>query len=84
MDINFDEFFEDEGNLLGILWWLTQKSHQQIQQLDTVWFFATCLECELALLTLPGDVDMLNTKRNVQRNTTVRVNQERICKLPNT
>uniref|UniRef100_A0A915I742 Uncharacterized protein n=1 Tax=Romanomermis culicivorax TaxID=13658 RepID=A0A915I742_ROMCU len=29
MDINFDEFFEDEGNLLGILWWLTQKRRQR-------------------------------------------------------
>uniref|UniRef100_A0A915HT00 Uncharacterized protein n=1 Tax=Romanomermis culicivorax TaxID=13658 RepID=A0A915HT00_ROMCU len=28
MDVNFDEFFEDEGKLLGTLWWLTQKRRQ--------------------------------------------------------
>uniref|UniRef100_A0A915KU30 Uncharacterized protein n=1 Tax=Romanomermis culicivorax TaxID=13658 RepID=A0A915KU30_ROMCU len=28
MDVNFDEFFEDEGNLLGTLWWLMQKRRQ--------------------------------------------------------
>uniref|UniRef100_A0A915JYR3 7TM GPCR serpentine receptor class x (Srx) domain-containing protein n=1 Tax=Romanomermis culicivorax TaxID=13658 RepID=A0A915JYR3_ROMCU len=28
MDINFDEFFEDERNLLGNFWWLSQKCLQ--------------------------------------------------------
>uniref|UniRef100_A0A915IUN4 Uncharacterized protein n=1 Tax=Romanomermis culicivorax TaxID=13658 RepID=A0A915IUN4_ROMCU len=28
MDIEFDEFFQDEGNLLDTLWWLMQKRRQ--------------------------------------------------------